>query len=248
MRTAAAFLLALTCFAVRFFGQTIDYRYERFLLPIYAEPTHGAFGSLWVSELWIYNGTSRLAFVSPSLIADWGIFAGQVLNPSDSAVPKRPVGRPPGSYSLLAATEPRQVRFNLRIRDLSRQGGSWGTELPVIREEDFRQEKIVLLNIPAANSFRRTLRIYEPLAIGQGGGDVIIQLVGIPDNQLLWERQVTLQRDPRYAYAEIPLNAQFQGAERARIEIEPLYPWMRIWAFVSITSNETQQVTTVTPQ
>jgi hypothetical protein len=39
-----------------------------------------------------------------------------------------------------------------------------------------------------------------------------------------------------------------EDSARARIEIEPTLPDMRVWAFVSITNNETQHVTLVTPQ
>jgi hypothetical protein len=37
------------------------------------------------------------------------------------------------------------------------------------------------------------------------------------------------------------------GVERLRIEIEPLTPDVRFWAFVSTTNNETQHVTVTLP-
>ena len=32
------------------------------------------------------------------------------------------------------------------------------------------------------------------------------------------------------------------------VEIEPLMPYSRLWAFVTVTNNEPQHVTTITPQ
>ena len=32
------------------------------------------------------------------------------------------------------------------------------------------------------------------------------------------------------------------------VRVTPLTPGLRIWAFVSVTNNETQHVTTITPQ
>lgn len=36
--------------------------------------------------------------------------------------------------------------------------------------------------------------------------------------------------------------------DTVRAEIEPLTEGLRYWAFVSVTNNETQHVTTITPQ
>ena len=38
------------------------------------------------------------------------------------------------------------------------------------------------------------------------------------------------------------------GVTSMRIEVVPLTPNLRFWAFVSITNNETQEVTIVSPQ
>jgi hypothetical protein len=52
-------------------------------------------------------------------------------------------------------------------------------------------------------------------------------------------------------YAQIDFSTRFPTASqysRLRIEIEPLAGTTRYWAFVSITNNETQHVTLVTPE
>jgi len=247
MRSAIVFF-GLLLRAASSLAQLGDYREQEILLPIHVDPTHGNFGSRWISELWLRNGTDRRLYIFPLTYSDWFVFPGETQMPP---VWRRPVGSPPGQLLLITSTDPDRIRFNLRVRDTSRQSESWGTELPAVRESEFRRERIVLLNIPADDRYRRVLRIYQPLPRGHIGGDVVIRILGIPDDQLLWEQRMTLKgRGNPYisAYLEVPLNSQIAGVARARVEIVPLYPWMKIWAFISVTNNETQQVTTVTPQ
>jgi hypothetical protein len=56
--------------------------------------------------------------------------------------------------------------------------------------------------------------------------------------------------EPAYAaYAGFEEILQTPGIHppALRIEVEPLTPGSRFWAFVSITNNDTQRVTLVTP-
>ena len=56
----------------------------------------------------------------------------------------------------------------------------------------------------------------------------------------------TLPVTPGYANFADALP-QLQGHTRVSVEIMPLAQDLRVWAFISITNNETQHVTTVTP-
>jgi hypothetical protein len=50
-------------------------------------------------------------------------------------------------------------------------------------------------------------------------------------------------------YADIDIEQiPFSGADRIHIRLDPITPGLRYWAFVSVTNNETQNVTTVTPR
>jgi hypothetical protein len=52
-------------------------------------------------------------------------------------------------------------------------------------------------------------------------------------------------------YAEIGFVAslpELRDSALVHIELAPLSPEQRIWAFVSVTNNETQHVTTISPQ
>jgi hypothetical protein len=41
--------------------------------------------------------------------------------------------------------------------------------------------------------------------------------------------------------------ATLSGTERVRIEIEPLTPGLRYWAFVAVVNNDTQHLTVISP-
>lgn len=233
-------------------GQTPEE--ERLLLPVYAELTHGAHGSLWISEFWVYNGSNERLYVRPVEVFHWeGQAPNTAINPPMRPSPE---GSHPGHFIIVKRHQLPYVAFNLRVWDMSRKEQTWGTELLVVPEREFRSDRIVLLNLPAGNRFRRTLRIYQGLPPYGGGGDVRIRAVGMETNEVVWEQQVRLVAEHegtiatiyRPAYAEIPVNSQFRGSEPIRIEVEPLGSWMKIWAFVSVTNNETQHFTTITPQ
>lgn len=247
MRAAFSLTLAFLSFGPDCLAQSNGDQYEQVLLPIYAEPAPGNLESIWEPELWIYNGTRQFVSISPSTPPGWGINPEEAVSPDGSDVSKNPAGSPPGKLLYIFSPEPRQVHFNLRLRPVRGESESWGTELPVVREGAFTADTIVLINIPADSRFRRTLRIYELLPLGQRPGEVMVWLWGIPDDPFLLGQHLTLE-GAALAYAEIPLNPQFGVIMRARVEIVPAHPWMKIWAFVTVTNNETQHVTTITPQ
>lgn len=71
-----------------------------------------------------------------------------------------------------------------------------------------------------------------------------------PDVLLSTETIVlTAGRGVRPLYAERMLDAYDRGvdSDRLRVEIEPATGQPPVWAFVSVTNNETQHVTAITP-
>jgi IPT/TIG domain len=182
---------------------------------------------------------------------------------------------------LFVSTIPTAVwwrsRFNtvdnahLRVADLNREDTTWGAELPIVRETDFRvRETIELLDIPADRRFRVSLRLYTvaPLeaarhettySIGVFGldpccaplGDPIVANVPAPSSREGLTGNV-ITTAPGYVEINdfLSLFPESAGARRVRISIfassgaanPPLY-----WAFASVTHNATQHVTIVTP-
>ena len=246
---------------------------HRALIPIYLEqPIPGAFGSQWTSEFAIHNSSNRdflIEWCSPAddsacilnLFADEELVPGETQTRLPNRYPK-PQGGVPGAvvYLLELGTEPvdfRAVAFQLRVADTTRRALSAGTEIPVVRERDFRTSATNLLSVPVESRFRLILRLYEMnLQTASFAVNVYDQATG----NLLQSRGVTIasakpQGFLRFVptYGEITDLAQIalqspSAPSRLRISIEPRTPGSAFWGFVSVTNNETQEFTVVTPQ
>jgi hypothetical protein len=170
----------------------------------------------------------------------------------------------PGIFLFLRKPGASNVALNLRVRDLSRSSESAGTEIPVVRQRDMLTATAHLLNIPTDARFRQHLRIYG-MSSPSGGADVRVRISALDSSATLAEQTLSLRSAERQssiptgpafisfpAYGEISALTstfpQIQASARVRIEVEPMTPGLVFWTFVSVTNNETQQVTTVTPQ
>jgi hypothetical protein len=242
--------------------------FERFLLPIYLpHPVHGIAGSVWNTTLSIQNPSSsefHIEWCSPDpgegcqaiLRASARLASGETqdgLPPPEVGVHGRvlyitPLSQPAG--------DPRVLEFHLRVFDSSRSDLNSGTEIPVVRQRDFRRTTAHLLNVPIHAKFRLLLRVYE-MDLPQA--EFAIRVYDHDFGTFVSERRMTI-RVPRPestfrfmpAYgdigdlADVPRPLGFPV--RLRIEVEPLTPGSAFWTFVSVTNNDTQQITLVTPQ
>jgi hypothetical protein len=254
-------------------GAVAQGSFERILIPVYVpEPLPGAHGSLWVSEFVAFNGTSQpVSFVfaddiCPVTCPFQALPPGEVVHHT-----LRPITDSVGRFYHLSREAADGISLNLRIRDLSRQRETWGTEIPVVRERDFLNERSVLVNVPIASRFRSMLRVYDVDASGTAFAHV--RIIGAPEgqpDQLLYETLLPLpvEESERNVYNDIsapvpfrpgigtllldPILEELFGSQMTdlvtRIEISPAGGNFRFWAFVSVTNNETQHVTTITPQ
>jgi hypothetical protein len=214
---------------------------ERVLVPVFMAPAAGAHGSLWHSELWIYNDNDEPAGTGlvPAISAKQT--AGPIAGTQPAGSPGAVLNVPPGLASGL--------HFNLRVRDMSRQSETWGTEIPLVRESEFFAGKLSLVSVPVAERFRQTVRIYQFVPFGEPAGTVRVRYyrIGGGSDLLLQDDTVTLTEAGALGYAQLgPFT--FPDTTALRIDIEPLSPLMRVWAFASVTNNETQHVTTIAPQ
>jgi hypothetical protein len=157
------------------------------------------------------------------------------------------------------------VTFESRIRDVTRSAESAGTEVQVVREDHMIDASVFLLNIPRSGNFRNMLRIYALPDVANP--EVEIRYYPLPDADLgvgvdtyvvpLRSDRVRLQTfPPGFEYQFRPSVAQIGRLEtfpelskydHIWIEIVPITPGLRLWAFVSVTNNQTQQATLVTP-
>ena len=141
---------------------------------------------------------------------------------------------------------------SLRVWEVSRQGENHGVEIPVVRREDFDEESIALVGVPTDPKFRLALRIY---GLNQGSQVVNVSFGGrqvqVP---MFWSNSAFV---PSYTVFTdfTPEAGQAPFPEKLNVLVEvprgpggTVIPGTPIWAFISVTNNETQHITTITPQ
>lgn len=250
-----------------------DIQYEKILVPFFlGQPLPGKFGSMWATEAWITNNAAQPVDIQSY---DFGCFLPEGCSPN----PPTPPGisfRPHlfgfasalrGLFFFVDRRFASEVSIALRIRDLSRASMTWGTEVPVVREGEFRTGKLTLLDIPTGGGFRQVLRIYS--LDGTRVAQVAVRVYALnpaytspfaapqPDpllGQSLVSFQITgTNPNPPFSgpgYIEISdlsAIAALSSTERVRIEIESATLGLQFWAFVTVVNNDTQHLTVISP-
>jgi hypothetical protein len=235
---------------------------ERILVPVALKvPIQGAFGSEWHTELVVRNDSTEEARLGAGVDPLGLPFSIAIVPPRKTrVVPLFATGGRAGEADpvpayVVVVYKPvvHQLSFQARVFDRSRSATDWGTEIPVIRESDAVRSRIQLLRIPTSPQFRLTLRVYgfDPRT------DVLLRLFDEEEESLLGERLITLgDANPNSAGPQYwqttdvagTFGTSFTDREFVRIEVTRLNEQDRIWAFASVTHNETQHVTTITPQ
>ena len=157
-----------------------------------------------------------------------------------------------------------QVQISLRVQDLSRQSQTWGTALPVVRERQFVNHTVTLNDVRVDTTSRMALRIYSLDPTQPSKVKVSIfgfragLLANTPPDVLLGSGEFDLRRftpigpgadNPApdfFEVSQLESIASVAGYDRVRVDVTPL-DTSRIWAFASITNNETQHVTIIAP-
>lgn len=239
--------------------------FERVLIPIWTDGLPGAFGSRWVAQLSGVNASTAAVRVTtaPSLICgiqpcpgDPGYVFGWRLNGEDY---------PRGRFLYVAQGHADDVQFSLLAFDTTRTNGGFGSQVPVVRERDFTNRAIYVPNVPLAPGFRIGLRIY---GLQNRSMPVIVRIdrSGLPvyvPLQLLLDPVPNIPDDSRPSYAGIDVNSvlpadfltqppfsPFPGPGPALLSfrVSPVSSDDFIWAFVTITHDETQHFTAIGPQ
>lgn len=232
------------------------------LLPIYLEEeTWGANGSLWSTQLWLRNDGAAAAAIAP-----WPCPEGQACPPvfppqislgageSIKGLPRSHTGSAnPGRLLFL---QNGNVSFGLRVVDAAKPGGSFGTEIPVVRS--LRTAPVQLLNVPFdPEQFRYTLRVYDTARVPtrfvarvyeqtEKGGEAALAEVYL--TTALTDPSPLFPFEPAYAGIDITRIVPRDRAGRPlRVEVMPLQPYSRFWAMLTITGNSGQP-TVVSPQ
>jgi hypothetical protein len=223
-----------------------DADFERVMFPLnYDGP--GAHGAEWRTRITVRNDAPVETWTEPSLKAPF-------LSPGERATfPTE--ARDGGAFLYVPRGLEPDLVYASHIFDASRMQSTIGTEMPVVRAEDTSHE-IKLLNVRVGEGYRSLLRIYDFDATPMRDVNVVIARAEPP----VVFRRVTLGpgivclvppcRQPAPTFATLDLSAipELQGETAVDVTISALANDARLWAFVSVTNNETQQVTLWTPQ
>jgi hypothetical protein len=226
--------------------------FERFLVPVFVPPVKGAFGSEFRTEMRLWNGNEadRLQIFGlqyPCIILCPQPKLGDV--PIELLPGARASGddfEPLGTPGLFIYTRKGGgLGSFLRVYDVSREAANYGAEIRVVHEREFKDARPLLFpGVPIDPRFRIMLRIYSP---GQSGAFVSIN----GDEPRPIELNGATLFQPSYAvFTDFPA-----GSGVIDVSVSPPPPFgpsppiylPPIWAFITITNNDTQQITTMHP-
>jgi hypothetical protein len=248
-------------------------QYETVLLPSHTDAiVPGGFGSLWQVDSSVFNDNqielepevdyAHYLCDSPVLC----IGADQILPGRVNGIPTtQGFTREPNWLMHVRRPQADALRFSMRVRDITRQELTWGTELPVVHERDFAT-RVQLFDVPLQPRFRQTLRVYALPAgpnccatatvrvyalTGESLYSTIVQLrrsdiaVGTIDRPTPGSPDFPMQ--PENATLDFLGNIpELAGRESVRVEVDG--GSRAIWGYVTVTNNESQQVTVISPQ
>ncbi|HEX6881423.1 MAG TPA: hypothetical protein VF135_13720 [Terriglobales bacterium] len=234
---------------------------HRLLLPIAVTNIPGAFGSVWSSIGAVNNaGSAEHVLYFPEMCQIPECPPPSVVKQTGQEINFVP--QPGGSPGLIAYTEGTRddLNFNLRVQDLSRQAQTWGTQIPVVWEEDLFATSKRLLNVPVGSDFRTTLRIYD--IENRADARFRVRIFHLMSNKnTLGETELVLHapspvpptsRQFKPSFAQVPDVAMLITTPTPEpmvgVEITPLYEGPHFFTFASVANNATQHVTTIVPE
>lgn len=216
----------------------------------------GAYGSQWRTDVRLRNtGDVALSPVTyfnmrfcpeTPVLADPPLPCRPEIAPSTSAYVFTP-DRPRGVLLRLVRGMADQATFSALVRDTSREDISFGAEMPIVREEDFRTGAIYFPNVPLHDSrYRFSLRVY----LLNTDREPVTYSLTRPGGTFGGTRSVIATREAidEAAFAMVDIPAVSAGVDTPtgiQLQSTGVSP---IWAFLTITNNQTQQVTIIRPQ
>jgi IPT/TIG domain len=247
--------------------------YTTYLVPFTSEQTRGANGSIWTSELTVFNaGRVPLkmlgaTFADPRFLSPPLEHAVTLPLRATRVVTLHRATDTPGAGAFIHVPNPLvgAVKMSLRVRDISQSASSWGTDVPVLTFDDMKAG-VTLIDIPTDPRYRATLRIYH-WSVG-GGLPARVEIYAGDQPEPVESFETVSQpgaagnpdhldpdflSHPSYVQVDLLTPKVRAAGSTIRVEIDNLSanvspPLPSIWAMVSITNNETQQVTVVTPK
>lgn len=247
MRNAAivlAFLVASSAAAAEF---------EQILLPVGPSIVHCAYASRYETRLLAVNlaGEREERFcmngdcrdIAPMVAQEFdGGYAGGLAAPLWLYVPKETADNLRLSLVVESAQQahPEERSF---------------TEVPIVRASDFTSGKMEFIGVRLDPEFRQGVRVY---GLTQEPGLLIMRVYSLETGEQIHEclheilplsSEVTAEGLPlRPTYGmECDMSEHVErDGRKVRVELEPITPGLKYWAFLTVTNNTTQHFYTVT--
>lgn len=223
--------------------------HERVLVPVLFEGD-GDHGSRWTTD-----ATMVYPIGAPGIFVNHDVMAP--LPPHGGYLAPRSLLELYGNHPTgLVVFVPRgqEVRFGTLVRDVSRAAAQWGSEVPVVREGDLRRE-VELVNVPLDPRYRLQLRIYGtdgvgfPVTITADTPNVASARGAVLSGPCSAAQLPCNSRTPAYVSVDPrQMFAHLSYAGRMNLRITSSSNARKLWAFITATNNETQNVTVITPQ
>ncbi|HEX8252137.1 MAG TPA: hypothetical protein VF846_03230 [Thermoanaerobaculia bacterium] len=221
--------------------------WKRILVPLIPVTAPGVNGALWRAEttMLIRSDVAIPVGSTTSLPINVPFDASTFLTPRNNSI---------GQFIYVRASDEAKLSMNSRVWDASREAQTAGAGIPTVREHKFRSTTQAIVGIPVAPHYRHTLRVYD--FDGRSGTPVTIRLYANDEltPRATVQRTLTVATDanadplmphsPAFLQLDPATLGAIAGASTMRIEVEPLQQDVRLWAFVSVTNNETHHVTT----
>ena len=239
--------------------------YERVLVPLHLpRPQDGALDTRWRTELTVRNMGEVPATIFQSACVYDCSCVPITCKGGEPTAPRASFEGPlasdePGIPAVLLHLEREtsdEVAMSLRLRELTRIDHA-GVEIPIVREDETYTGPFAIVGIPTRPDFRHHLRIYATSAPA-GSAQVRITATREIDGTRFYDRVHGIggslpapddldAATPGYLFLTIPTPGSLSES-RFVVEVTPLTPGVRLWGMVSITHNDSQLVTIVSPQ
>lgn len=233
--------------------------YTTLLLPVTPSDVTGQDGARWLTELTIANA----GFDPANLFCFTGTCA-PIAERSVQRIETPPRTNVTPGLMYVPIEDARRITASLRSRNSTPNSDErdFVSEIPVVREEEFRSSIIELTAVPIEANYRHMLRVYDANANEEA--EVRVRIYGMMNGAIVTDALVDttmVLRTPRgsaspYAMPDEPSWNAFPGFSdqagirnygEVHIRIESLEDDTNLWAFVTATNNTTQRFAVYTP-
>ena len=233
--------------------------YTKFLLPVSPSTVEGANGAVWRTELTLTNA----GFSNIELFCFVGTCAPLPARSLQRVDAPLTTAVRPGLFYVPTA-DSRRLFAALRSRNSTPNSDErdFVSEIPVVRESEFRSSIIEISAIPIEPDYRHMLRVYDAKATE--GTTVRVRIYGITagtmSSEPVVDRELVLNTSRGTAspyalpdepsWAMLPDFGDLPGVRNfneVHVRVENLVDNLELWAFVTATSNRTQRFAVYTP-